>query len=157
MLVIRIIVLIIALIAMVVYGTISIAKHLTNKRRPVKYAEGTASVDFFNDLESPDADKRREGSLFWITCSGMRLTLYKNNWGSKIDYMFREDGFIETILSINEDDMPKLIKLCNKAKNEKAIVCYLHDRFSQDGYASYSNMLAWLDENGIKYSTYWGV
>lgn len=36
---------------MVVYGTISIAKHLTNKRRPIKYAEGTASVDFFNDLE----------------------------------------------------------------------------------------------------------
>lgn len=97
MLVIRIIVLIIALIAMVVYGTISIAKHLTNKRRPIKYAEGTASVDFFNDLESPDIDRRRVGSHFWIACRRMCLTLYKNNWGSEIDYKFREDGFIETI------------------------------------------------------------
>lgn len=157
MLVIRIIVLIIALIAMVVYGTISIAKHLANKRTPIKHSEGAASVDFFNDIESPDVDKRREGSHFWIACRRMRLTLYKNNWGSKIDYMFREDGFIETIHSISEDDMPKLIKLCNKAKNEKAIVCYLYDRFSQDGYASYSNMLAWLKENGIEYDTYWNV
>lgn len=65
---------------MVVYGTISIAKHLTNKRRPIKYAESTASVDFFNDLESPDIDRRRVGSHFWIACRRMCLTLYKNNW-----------------------------------------------------------------------------
>ena len=148
---IKIIVLIIVLIAMVVIRTI------TNKRTLVKYAEGTASVDFFNDLESPDVDKRREGSHFWIACRGMRLTLYKNNWGSKIDYMFREDGFIETIHSIPADEMPKLMKLCYNAKSEKAIVRYLYDRFSQDGYASYNNMLVWLKENNIEYSTYWNV
>ena len=157
MLVIRIIVLIIALIAMVAYGTISIAKHLTNKRRTIKYAEGTASVDFFNDLESLDIDRRRVGSHFWIACRRMRLTLYKNNWGSEIDYKFREDGFIETIHSIPEDEMPKLMKLCNNAKSEKAIVRYLYNRFSQDGYASYNNILVWLKENNIEYSTYWNV
>ena len=117
MLVIRIIVLIIALMAMVVYGTICIAKHLTNKRRSIKYAEGTASVDFFNDLESPDIDRRRVGSHFWIACRRMCLTLYKNNWGSEIDYKFREDGFIETIHSIPAGEMPKLMKLCNNAKS----------------------------------------
>ena len=132
-------------------------KHLTNKRRPIKYAEGTASVDFFNDLESPDIDRRRVGSHFWIACHRMCLTLYKNNWGSEIDYKFREDGFIETIHSIPEDEMPKLMKLCNNAKSEKAIVRYLYDRFSQDGYASYNNMLVWLKENNIEYSTYWNV
>ena len=136
---------------------ISIAKHLTNKRRPIKYAEGTASVDFFNDLESPDIDRRRVGSHFWIACRRMCLTLYKNNWGSEIDYKFREDGFIETIHSIPEDEMPKLMKLCNNAKSEKAIVRYLYDRFSQDGYASYNNILVWLKENNIEYSTYWNV
>ena len=37
------------------------------------------------------------------------------------------------------------------------IVRYLYNRFSQDGYASYNNMLAWLTENNIEYSTYWNV
>lgn len=132
-------------------------KECLSQRTPIKYAEGTASVDFFNDLESLDIDKRREGSHFWIACRRMCLSLYKNNWGSEIDYKFREDGFIETIHSIPEDEMPKLMKLCNNAKSEQAIVCYLYDRFSQDGYASYSNILAWLKENGIEYSTYWNV
>ena len=155
--VIRIIVLIIALVAVAVYSINSTEKHLTNKRMPVKYAEDAASVDFFNDLKSPDIDKQRVGSHFWIACRRMRLTLYKNNWGSEIDYKFREDGFIETIHSIPEDEMPKLMKLCNNAKSEKTIVRYLYDRFSQDGYASYSNMLAWLKENGIEYNTHWNV
>ncbi len=128
-----------------------------SNRTPIKYAEGTASVDFFNDLESPDIDKQRVGSHFWIACRRMRLTLYKNNWGSEIDYKFREDGFIETIHSIPEEEMPKLMKLCNNAKSEKAIVRYLYDRFSQDGYASYNNILVWLKENNIEYSTYWNV
>lgn len=87
----------------------------------------------------------------------MFLTLYKNNWGSEIDYMFRKDGYIETIHSIPEDEMPKLIKLCSNAKSEKAIIRYLYDRFSKDGYESYNNMLSWLKENGIEYSTYWNV
>lgn len=78
-LVIRIIVLIIALVAVVVYRINSTEKHLTNKRMPVKYAEDAASVDFFNDLKSPDIDRRRVGSHFWISCSRMCLTLYKNN------------------------------------------------------------------------------
>ncbi len=128
-----------------------------SNRTPIKYADGTASVDFFNDLESPDIDRRRVGSHFWIACRRMCLTLYKNNWGAEIDYKFREDGFIETIHSIPEDEMPKLMKLCNNAKSEKAIVRYLYDRFSQDGYASYNNMLVWLKENNIEYSTYWNV
>lgn len=95
MLVIRIIVLIIALIAMVVYGIISIAKYLANKRTPIKYTEGAASVDFFNDSESLDIDKRREGSHFWIACRGMRLSLYKNNWGSEIDYKFERMALLK--------------------------------------------------------------
>lgn len=157
-LVIRIIVLIITLVVVVVVNRInSTEKHLTNKRMPVKYAEDAASVDFFNDLKSPDINKQRVGSHFWIECRRMRLTLYKNNWGSEIDYKFRDDGFIETIHSIPEDKMPKLMKLCNNAKSEKAIVRYLYDRFSQDGYASYNNILVWLKENNIEYSTYWNV
>lgn len=124
---------------------------------PINCADDEASVEFFDDLKSPDINKQKEGSVFWIECRKIRLTLYKNNWGSKIDYMFREDGYIETIHSILEDEMPKLIKLCNNAKSEKAIVRYLYDRFSQDGYASYNNMLSWLKENGIEYSTYWNV
>ena len=60
MLVIRIIVLIIALIAMVVYGTIIEMKDCLSQRTPIKYTEGAASVDFFNDSESLDIDKRRE-------------------------------------------------------------------------------------------------
>lgn len=72
MLEIKIIVQVIVLIAMVVYGIISMAKYLANKRTPIKYAEGTASVDFFNDLESPDIDKQRVGSHFWIACRRMR-------------------------------------------------------------------------------------
>lgn len=132
-------------------------KECLSQRTPIKYTEGAASVDFFNDSESLDIDKRREGSHFWIACRGMRLSLYKNNWGSEIDYKFREDGFIETIHSIPAGEMPKLMKLCNNAKSEKAIVRYLYDRFSQDGYSSYNNMLVWLKENNIEYSTYWNV
>ena len=48
--VIRIILLIIALVAVTVYGINSTEKHLTNKRMPIKYAEDAASVDFFNPL-----------------------------------------------------------------------------------------------------------
>ncbi len=77
--------------------------------------------------------------------------------GADIDYKLRDDGFIESIHTIGENDMLKLSKLCNNAKSEKAIIRYLYDRFSQDGYASYNNMLSWLEDNGINYSTYWNV
>ena len=59
MLEIKIIVQVIVLIAMVVYGIISIAKYLANKRTPIKYAEGkptmwcalkTDAIDFSSEF-----------------------------------------------------------------------------------------------------------
>ena len=83
--------------------------------------------------------------------------LYKNNWGADVDYQMREDGFIETEHTVREKNMPQLKRLCNNAKDEKEIVCYIYNRFSSDGYTAYDNILKWLEENGIEYSTYWNI
>lgn len=155
--VIRNAILIITIVIMIGYSIVIIVKRLANKRTPIKYSDNGVSVEFFNDIKSPYPDKRKVGSLFWIACRKKRLTLHKVNWGSDIDYKLRDDGFIETIHSVSEDEMPKLMKLCNNAKNDKTVIRYIYNKFSLDGYASYGNMLEWLEKNGIEYSTYWNV
>ncbi|MBE6229871.1 MAG: hypothetical protein E7119_04695 [Bacteroidales bacterium] len=73
-------------------------------------------------------------------------------WEARINERSGIDLF-ETLHSIPEGELPKLMKLCNNAKSEKAIVRYIYNKFSQDGYTSYSNILKWLEKNDIEYST----
>ena len=113
---------------------------------------------FFDDSKSSDSEKHREGSQFWIT-SGIQaesetLILNKNNWGSKIDYMFSDDGYVEIIITVKGEDMIRLMQLCDNAQNGNEAAEYLYKRFSPDGYGSYTNMLNWFEENNIK-TSFW--
>jgi len=113
------------------------------------------SVDFFDDSQSPDLEKRREGSSFMITAddgSEPCLRLYKNNWGNPVDFLMSEDGFVETIRSVKGDKLMRLMQLCDNAATVEQTADYLYKRFSPDGYKAYSNILDWLEENHIKTS-----
>ena len=115
-------------------------------------------VEFFNDSKSLDLAKRREGSHFWITADDSddepRLSFNKNNWGNKVDYLFSEDGFVETIRSAEGDNLKHLMLLCDNAETVAQAADYLYKRFSPDGYNAYSHILTWLEENGVK-TSFW--
>ena len=147
----------VAFLCLVVYGIIIMVKRLAAKRIPIKCTENGASIEFYNDVKSPDLDKRRMGSSFMINCNKQRLMLLVNHWGAELDYKLREDGFIEMIYSVREENMPKLMKLCENAQNSKEIVTYIYNRFSKDGYKAQINILNWLKLNGVEYSSWSNV
>lgn len=117
------------------------------------YLSDFAKAEFFDDSKSPDPEKRKSGSHFWIESrrmsDGVRLILYKNNWGTAIDYQMRDDGFVESITTVKGEDMERLMKLCDYAENGREVVEYLHKRFSPDGYSAYINILQWSRDNNI--------
>lgn len=117
-----------------------------------------AVVDFFDDTKSPDPEKHKVGSQFWMKSfrmsDGVHLTLNKNNWGSRVDYMMRDDGYVETIETVKGEDMQRLMLLCDNAENGREVVEYIYKRFSPDGYDAYLNILNWFEENGIKASSW---
>ena len=123
-----------------------------------RYLSDSKTMDFFNDSKSSDPEKQRVGSHFWIeSCrmsDGIQLSLYKNNWGAEADYMMNDSGFVESIKTVKGEDMQRLMSLCDNAENGSEVVEYLHKRFSPDGYSAYINMLKWLEENGIKMSSF---
>ena len=147
----------VAFLCLVVYGIIIMVKRLAVKRIPIKCTENGASIEFYNDVKSPDLDKRRMGSSFMINCNKQRLMLLVNHWGAEMDYKLREDGFIEMIYSVREENMPKLMKLCENAQNSKEIVTYIYNRFSKDGYKAQINILIWLKGNDVEYSSWSNV
>ena len=157
MLTIKNIISLVAFICLVVYGIIIVVKRLAAKRIPIKCTEDGASIEFYNDVKSPDLDKRRVGSSFMINCNKQRLMLLVNHWGTELDYKLREDGFIEMIYSVREEQMPKLMKLCENAKNSKEIVTYIYNRFSKDGYKAQINILNWLKVNDVEYTSWSNV
>jgi hypothetical protein len=118
-----------------------------------KYQSDFKKVDFFDDSKSSDPEKQRMGSHFWIesrrASDGVQLSLYKNNWGAEADYMMREDGFVETIITVKGIDMQRIMVLCDNAENGREVVEYLHKRFSPDGYRAYINILQWFRDNNI--------
>lgn len=111
------------------------------------------TIEFFDDSKSSDPEKKRVGSHFWIESrresDGVQLSLYKNNWGAEADYMMREDGFVETIITVKGIDMQRLMMLCDNAENGREVVEYIYKRFSPDGYNAYLNILQWFEENNI--------
>lgn len=117
------------------------------------YLSDFANADFFDDSKSSDLEKKRVGSHFWIESrkapDGVQLSLYKNNWGAEADYMMREDGFVETIITVKGIDMQRLMMLCDNAENGREVVEYIYKRFSPDGYNAYLNILQWFEENNI--------
>ena len=117
------------------------------------YLSDFTEAEFFDDSKSPDPEKRKSGSHFWIESrrmsDGVRLILYKNNWGTAIDYQMRDDGFVESITTVKGEDMERLMKLCDYAENGREVVEYLHKRFSPDGYSAYINILQWFRDNNI--------
>lgn len=121
-------------------------------------SDSTYEIEFYDDSKSPDMEKRREGSHFWITALDANddsiLSLYKNNWGSKMDYLFSEDGFVETALTVKGDDLKRLMQLCDNADSVKQVADYLYKRFSPDMYRAYLNISEWLKENKIT-TSYW--
>lgn len=147
----------VALLGLVVYGIVVMAKRIASRRIPIKCSENGASIEFYDDLNSPDENKRRVGSSFRINCTNYRLMLMVNHWGAELDYKFREDGFIEMIYSVREEQMPKLMKLCENAKNSKEIVTYIYNRFSKDGYKAQINILNWLKVNDVEYTSWSNV
>lgn len=157
MLTIKNIISLVAFLCLVVYGIIIMVKRLAAKRIPIKCSENGASIEFYSDVKSPDLDKRRMGSSFMINCNKQRLMLLVNHWGAEMDYKLREDGFIEMIYSVREENMPKLMKLCENAQNSKEIVTYIYNRFSKDGYKAPINILNWLKLNDVEYSSWSNV
>ena len=147
----------VALLGLVVYGIVVMAKRIASRRIPIKCSENGASIEFYDDLNSPDENKRRVGSSFRINCTNYRLMLMVNHWGAELDYKLREDGFIEMIYSVREENMPKLMKLCENAQNSKEIVTYIYNRFSKDGYKAPINILNWLKVNDVEYSSWSNV
>ena len=115
-------------------------------------------IEFYDDSQSPDLEKRREGSHFWITAADSddepRLSFNKNNWGNKVDYLFSEDGFVETVRSVEGDDLRRLMRLCENAATVDQTADYLYKRFSPDGHKAYSHILEWLEENHIM-TSFW--
>lgn len=157
MLTVKYIISLVAFLCLVVYGIIIMVKRLAAKRIPIKCTENGASIEFYSDVKSPDLDKRRMGSSFMINCNKQRLMLLVNHWGAELDYKLREDGFIEMIYSVREENMPKLMKLCENAQNSKEIVTYIYNRFSKDGYKAPINILNWLKVNDVEYSSWSNV
>lgn len=157
MLTVKYIISFVALLGLVVYGIVIMAKRIASRRIPIKCSENGASIEFYSDVKSPDLDKRRMGSSFMISCNKQRLMLLVNHWGAELDYKLREDGFIEMIYSVREENMPKLMKLCEKAQNSKEIVTYIYNRFSKDGYKAPINILNWLKVNDVEYSSWSNV
>ena len=115
-------------------------------------------IEFFDDSKSPDLEKRREGSSFRITADDGGnepcLRLYKSNWGNPVDYLMSEDGFVETIRSVEGDNLKHLMLLCDNAETAAQAANYLYKRFSPDGYSAYSHILTWLDDNHI-HTKFW--
>lgn len=123
-----------------------------------RYLSDFKTVEFFDDSKSSDPEKQRMGSHFWIesrrASDGVQLSLYKNNWGAEADYMMREDGFVETIITVKGIDMQRLMVLCDNAENGREVVEYIYKRFSPDGYNAYLNILDWFEENKIETSSW---
>lgn len=111
-------------------------------------------IEFFDDSQSPDLEKRREGSSFMITAdddeSEPCLRLYKNNWGNPVDYLISEDGFVETIRSVKGDDLTRLMQLCDNSETVAQVADYIYKRFSPDGYNACLHILEWLEDNHIE-------
>ena len=147
----------IAFLCLVVYGIIIMVKRLAAKRIPIKCSENGASIEFYDDSNSPDENKRRVGSSFRMNCTNHRLMLMVNYWGAEMDYKLRDDGFIEMIYSVPADEFSKLKELCDNAKTSKDIVTYLYKRFFKEGIAANRNILKWLDANNIEYSSWSNV
>lgn len=122
------------------------------------YLSDFSTAEFFDDSKSSDPEKQRVGSHFWIeSCrmsDGIHLSLYKNNWGAEADYMMHDSGFVESIKTVKGEDMQRLMPLCDNAENGSEVVEYLYKRFSPDGYSAYINILKWIEENGVKMSSF---
>lgn len=157
MLTVKYIISFVALLGLVVYGIVIMAKRIASRRIPIKCSENGASIEFYNDLNSTDENKRRVGSSFRMNCTNDRLMLMVNYWGAEMDYKLRDDGFIEMIYSVRADEFSKLKELCDNAKTSKDIVTYLYKRFFKDGKEAKRNILKWLEDNNIVYSSYSNV
>lgn len=110
-------------------------------------------IEFFDDSKSPDLEKRRVGSHFWIIADDSdgdsRLSFYKDNWGTRADHFVSEDGYVETVRAVKGNDLKRLMQLCDNAATVEQTADYLYKRFSPDGYKAYSHILDWLEENHI--------
>ena len=141
-----------------VYNNIEL--HNTDEEEAiVAIREIKPTYTFFDDSKSDNLQKRREGWSFWIHSSmndeAWQLLLYKCDWRPKPSYMLSiDEDFVETIITVKGEDMIRLMKLCDNARNGDEAADYLYIRFSPDGYNAYVNMLNWFESNGVQ-TSFW--
>lgn len=115
-------------------------------------------IEFFDDSKSPDLEKRRVGSHFWIIANDSdgdsRLSFCKDNWGTRADHFVSEDGYVETVRAVKGNDLNRLMQLCDYSENVTQVADYIYKRFFPDGDSAYLHILDWLEENHIE-TSFW--
>lgn len=116
------------------------------------------TVEFYNDSKSKDIEKRRKGSSFRMYSDFnrgfLRVSLEICNWGDPVDYIVREDGFVEIRHSVEADCIPKLMALCNNAQDGGEVLMFLYNKFAKYDHAASQEILKWFKENQIKVTSW---